>query len=273
MKTEPNKDESALGGVKPRTVNLIQELTAASIGPKAANFGDYDKDYVMVPPGWSFLEVEQELASPRRIENDVTVSSIDAFCGYFNEFSEQGRSIIWQNHMEGNIFEAVLDYHMKDSPAWCLHNLALLAKPTPEFSAWNKSNDVRVCQRGMIEFLEDNAECVISDLAPIFQAISNLKMVATTGSHSHVKTNSDEVSTNASRTVSGENELPSYIDLALPIWQNMAPYKVRARLKINVTADSFYLRYKLINIEGVINHMLSEIRDRIEADTGFTVFA
>jgi uncharacterized protein YfdQ (DUF2303 family) len=215
---------------------------------------------------------------PARKQGLVIVRDVAAFAQYHakhaDEFSE-----VYADLDKGTV-TAVLDAHTIKGARWGNHRLHLQLTPTEPWKRWIAQDRAYLPQVAFADFLEDN----LSDIAPDpVDAASMLEVATTFQAKTRVSFSSGTVlssgaislkyeeTSDASGGAKGDMVVPKQFAVALAPFDDVAPYKVGARLRHRIDGSALKLCYILDRPQDVVRDAVKAVVDQVQDATGITV--
>jgi len=226
----------------------------------------------LIPPGSTIENLENEMPSPRRIKQRVTVYDVDSFDRYFQRFNTADTAAVFAD-IEAAEFVCVLDYHENGvAAAHGDHVLTLRLTETDEWKAWKFLDCVKRSQTALAEHIEthitDVAEPAGAELLERVRDIQGIRNV-TFGSKVSLD-NGDLHFTFSSETKGrGDAYLPERLTLGIAPFEGSDPYRVTARLRYRVTDEGeLTLWYDLLDADDVRRDAVRDVLDEVRKVAG-----
>ena len=233
--------------------------------PDVQRLDSHDLDYLVVPEASKYFDLDKYREKPRRIEQKVQFTTLNAFIFYVNRWAKDETFVSCDR---SNQIYATIDYHNHNlaTAAWCEHVATLLALVTPEWKVWTGGEKQRMEQRQFVNFLEDNAEDIKTDLGKLLSSVKEVTIGQTGSTKSRVSATENDLAAHKNVTVA--SGLPDIIELGLRPWQYSETYLVKARPFIHFEEGKQpEFSYHLVNTEKVKEVAFEKAAALIEAQT------
>ncbi len=249
MKNDPTKLDCDKDGTA--VAQILAAGKAIATTSVASKFTENGHTLLVLetPQGYKVENVSLALPAdarpkPVRKVDTVQVHDIASFNTYVNTHKTKGAAIFVNVADDGATFTGVLNYHDSENADFGDHRVVYHLKRSKEWQAWMKNNSRALSQVQFCEHIEDCMELITSpmaaDLLALMQNLSGKADVAFKQAinlrNGSVKLAYDEDVTIRSEVSkqAGEMEVPEYIYLAIPPFENVAPYKAIARLRTRI---------------------------------------
>ncbi|WP_162941558.1 DUF2303 family protein [Desertimonas flava] len=222
------------------------------------------------PKEWSthLVDLESQLAAPRRARGTVQVHSADSFvavCGRLVD--EEGPDAVGLYADEtANKLVAVLNDDIASAPGWRDHRVELVLRHTPEWEHWHRNQGLKsqqdfaeTIEAGLTEIHEPAAATMLT-IAETFEAKVDVNFAqgADMGRGRRQLTFNEKVTAKAGE--GGALEIPEKMVLGLRPFIGGDAYKVEAKIK-------FRLREGKLAIGYVLDRPHETLRDAFLNDT------
>lgn len=262
---------------------LLQMATA--VGAPRINPDDDGKAYAVVPTGWHVEELPQR-TYPERASGTAQMRDAPSFIAYVNKHKGSATTLYAQ--LEPAQFLAVFDdFHVitgDDQLAavadlfaasnWRQWRAHFQVPASREWMLWNAKNRNRMNQLQFAEFLQDNLPDVAQPdgatllaMALNFEAAREGRFIAAQRLHDGSHNLQWREETNAAGTV----QLPEFIKLAIPVFENGDTYELAARLRYRVTDGSLAIWFELVRPHKVLEDAFHATWDRIKEGTALPI--
>lgn len=249
----------------------IQQITLLGTNPQSATVGDY-----VVLPNGTVTDLtpiaEKRLSRPRRLEQRVLFEDVESFLHYYAQF--QGGVLFATMDPQLACVKAIFDYHDKDGGNWCKHVARFKPVQTLPWKQWLEYNGAKMSQQEFAVFMEDHAMDVHSpDPATMLEVARELEVkrdvqfaggTRTTDGNT-VLQYAEETTT---RVGKGQIAFPSEFRFFLKTHQGFGAMSVNARLRYRLQDGKVTLWYDLVKPHEVLERVMTEALDKIEAATG-----
>jgi uncharacterized protein YfdQ (DUF2303 family) len=259
---------------------IISQLASYNVAPDHLRPGEVYA--YMTPAGPQLVDLltsEKYLDRPRRKRGMVVVQDVASFACYYQKHSDQDSEIFADR--ESLLIVAVLDAHEPGAARWQGHLLQLRLAVTPEWAAWTGSDRTMMPQSTFAEFIEDHIADVAPDgpctgaelleMAQQFQAHSKVEFKA---GHRLASGQTQFVYTETIDAKAGERgtiEIPTAFELGIPVFDDLEPYRVKARFRFRLADGQLRLGYHLDDPERKVRDAVGLVMDKTAALCGCTV--
>lgn len=267
---------------------IIQELAASASGADHLTPGEIYAYQTTTGPKLVDLTDEKYLELPRRKRGTVTVDNVPGFARYYGKHSDDD-SDVYADREAGTV-TAVLDAHRARHDGgldevyearWQQHRLVLQLALTPEWRTWTGRNGHMLAQTAFAEFLEDHITDIAAD-GPCTGA-DLLEMAQQFQAHTKVQFSS------GSRLASGETQftyaetieakagqrgnitIPGAFELAIRVFEDLDPYRVKARFRYRITDGALLLGYRLNDPERIARDAVELVIAQAEEACNVTI--
>ncbi len=237
---------------------------------------------VMVPKDWKLESLPGwEPPLPQRIRTKVAVTDARSFIEYFKLYSVPAtdpncRSAIFADVTNtGAQFVGVLDYHAAEAQ-WCGHRVEFQPALSEDWKRWMEMNRQPKTQMELALFLEDNlAACLVPAGADLLEMINTLAVDESITFRSAQRLQSGAVRfhyDSESKARAGEVEMPSELQVGLPVFDGQVEAVVRFRLKYRLSNGAFKLWLEAVNPHKVMDWAVKRMQQEIEEGTGVQAY-
>lgn len=263
----------------------IQELEGLAAAAfeirRAADGGD---PLTIVPDDWQVRDLEHFLPAPTRARGNVQLQDAASFVDWINERKGEATRIYATAPFTGLHYAAVMDDTLKAlSPTWRDWRGVYSPLPSPEWAIWSGANGKRVAQKDFAEYMEQNADDIVSTQpdeptsAQILELAGNLTATTKAEFSSAYRTGNGTTSLRYSETTSaqggqGNIEVPDSFYIGIPVFVGGPVYKIGARLRYRITGQQLTMGFDLIRPHKVIEAAAAEITANIREKTGLQVY-
>lgn len=234
--------------------------------------------FTVVPKGYELKSLEEYLPSPLRIKQNVLLHDADSFIAYVIAFKLPAVSRIFFDG-EDEEFNAILDYHEAQTPAWCNHTATFKPRRSVEFETWMGANRKHMTQVDFARFLEENMPDVVDpNSADLLQVALTFEAKKSVEFSSGVRLNNGQIQFQYDEVVRGTAqkgtiEIPEQFVLGIPIHVNGPAYRIPVRLRWRLQEGKVIFWYEVVRPHRFIEDALKEIRDRIAVETTTVLLA
>lgn len=239
--------------------------------------------YAVIPKGYELKSLEEFLACPLRVREEVALQDTDSFVAYVNAFKVPETTRILFD-IDTERFAAVLDYHEAADgdvlhPSWCDHVATFMPRKSEEWKAWIASNRKEMAQVQFARFIEDNMPDVkepnsaeFLQIALTFEAKKSVEFSSGVRLASgQIQFQYDEIVRGAAQK--GTMEVPEHFVLGIPIHTNGPAYRIPVRLHWRLDGSKLLFWYEVVRPHKYLEDALSAIQQRVTTDTGISVLA
>lgn len=235
------------------------------------------------------LTGDQYLPWPARKRGTVYADDVASFARYYGKHAD-GSSEVFADIGAWSI-TAVLDAHNSDGSyqhgseldgaRWQEHRLVLKLAVTPEWATWTGANGKMSPQVTFAEFIEDHITDIAADgpctgadlleMAQQFQA--HTKVQFSSGS----RLSSGETQFTYAETIEakagqrGNITIPGAFELAIRVFEDLDPYRVKARFRYRLNDGALLLGYRLNDPERIVRDAVDLVIAKAEEATGVTI--
>jgi uncharacterized protein YfdQ (DUF2303 family) len=235
--------------------------------------------YAVVPSGYVIRSLEEYMARPLRVRQEVVLHDADSFIAYLKDFAvSPGTRIFFEGERDSEEFVAVIDYHEDAVQAnWCDHAVRYVCRRSVEFQTWMAHNRKQMTQVDFARFLEENMPDVVEPpSAELLQVALTFEAKKSVEFSSGVRLNNgqiqfvyDEVVRGAAQK--GTIEIPEQFVLGISIHENGPAYRIPVRLRWRLQDGKVVFWYEVVRPHRFIDDAVKEIRERVVKDTGIAV--
>lgn len=220
-----------------------------------------------MPEGARFEDLEKFGGAPLFMRAQYTTERISDYVAYLASENQQGNTSVFVDP-DGSGSEAVIDMGNHDNPQWARHRATLEMKHTSEFQALLDASNATHCQRGLVEFLEDNAHVIQSyagdEAISIGQAISAIRKVdiAATANAGFEENDFQRKRTHMEEieAKSKGGKLPTRIEFKTAPFVETESRTINVRIYLHTGGQEPAFKIRIVARE----HMLREVADEIE---------
>lgn len=240
-------------------------------GPKVVNLrGDEFRDF------------------PARKRGFVHVADVASFEHYYRKHADEDSEVFAD--IGRTTVTAVLDAHRArasmdetSEPRWQDHRLVLDLEMTPEWRAWHGNDRTMMSQALFAEFIEDHiadinpfGPCTGADLlemAQQFQAVNKVQFSSgtrlATGETQFGYTETIE----AKAGQRGQITIPGAFELGIRVFDDLDPYKVKARFRYRMNDGALQLGYHLDDPERKVRDAVQLVVQKVSDACGVTIMS
>lgn len=236
--------------------------------------------YAVVPKDCDLHSLEHMLAAPSRRRMSAVFDRADSFVDYcrLNRTPTMRVFIREQGDGSGAVVFAIFDFPEPGATSWLRDEATYRTAFSAEWKAWHGINKRWLGQVDFAEFLEQWASCVSNpDPATLLEVARTLQAKRDVNFRSGTNLeNGDtqllfEETTTAKAGQKGTLEIPSRINLFLPLFHAGKPVQATAAFRYRIS-DAGRLTYSidLLRPDNVINDGITALATQIAADLEIT---
>lgn len=224
------------------------------------------------------LTGDEYRAFPARKTGTVVARDVAAFAQYYDKHADDASEVYAD--LDAGTVTAVLDAHRGVDARWEGHWLQLKLTPTEPWKRWADKDRTLMPQVAFAEFLEDNLADIAPDpvdaatmleVATTFQAKTRVNFSSATVLSSGALSLKYEETSDASGGAKGDMVVPKVFAVALAPFDDVAPYKVQARLRHRIEGSSLKLQYILDRPQDVVRDAVKAVVEQVQDATGVKV--
>lgn len=234
--------------------------------------------FVVVPHGYSVVDLERTLAKPFRPKGSETALDVESFVALV--LLDKGPSTrIYFRGTDRPAFRAVFNASSAAAPDFEDHSVDYLCPLSDEWVEWSGKNRQAMKQADFAAFIERNAVDVsepgsaeMVQMARTFEAKKGVDFKSGVSlKDGNVQFTFNET-TAAKMGETGQFEVPDEFTIAIPVFKAGAgiaaerfPIKAKLRYRIDT---SLVLWYELIKPEKVMDVAVGDLRKKVESELG-----
>lgn len=235
----------------------------------------------LIPEGMKIVDLKEFVPeTPDRKRVKVSLYDMESFIQYVNEQKTESSRIFGNIASVPYMFTAIIDYHgaAGKEASWMTHNVDFTLKTSPEWKIWESINGKLMPQDAFVEFLKDNAFCVVEPAGATLLEIA-MTLEATSGSRcvSKTRTNSgihiefkEDVSARAG--ADGSLTIPDKIKIKIPLFEGQEPLEIEGDFKFRTDSGKMAFGIRLLSLDGIIRESIKSITAAIREKTALPVF-
>lgn len=268
---------------------VIRELAFKAADPAELEAGAIYCYQTAGGPKIVSLQGDEYRDFPARKRGTVVVSDVDSFAHYYGRHADEDSEVFAD--IRQTTVTAVLDAHRRrgelpgideiSEPRWQEHRLVLKLEVTPEWAVWAGCDRKMMTQALFAEFIEDHiadinpsGPCTGADLlemAQQFQAVNKVQFSSgtrlATGETQFGYTETIE----AKAGQRGQITIPGAFELGIRVFDDLDPYKVKARFRYRMNDGALQLGYHLDDPERKVRDAVSLVVAKVSEACGVTV--
>lgn len=270
---------------------VIRELAFAATEPHELEAGAIYTFMTRNGPQVINLTGDEYRDFPRRKQGTVIVADVASFACYYGRHADEDSEVF----ADADVLTvtAVLDAHRRrgelpgvdeiSEPRWQEHRLVLGLNFTPEWKAWHGHDRDMMPQARFAEFIEDHiadinpsGPCTGADLlemAQQFQAVNKVQFSSgtrlATGETQFGYTETIE----AKAGQRGQITIPGAFELGIRVFDDLDPYKVKARFRYRMNDGALQLGYHLDDPERKVRDAVQLVVQKVSDACGITIMS
>lgn len=258
------------------------EVILANSKEPVASQGADGTPFVMLPPEWAVHDLSKFLPTPKRCKEQPEFTDIYGFNRYIEKHVKPNN--LWLDEKQFT-FTAIFNESKPYSPGYGDHRATLKLQKSSEWEKWKKANSTPMSPSAFAEFLENNIAYVGDDEFPASKLLDMCRRlrVSVKGDMAVDELDVDgvrELNASASVSVKGETKdgvkipFPEFMPINLRVFQNMARYKFKARLRWRGDSgkSGITFLFDLQNVELIEEEALNAVLVDVEKETGMSIW-
>lgn len=234
--------------------NLIAQLNGALAVRKIS---EGDIPFAVFPADYKIEKLEHLLENPIVTRQTITVRDITSFSEYAKKHANPDSTVFANDGWESSLLHvkpsvlAIFDYHGKDKPHHGAHSAKLVPRLSEAWVRWVTFCDKSFGQAEFARFLEENMiDIAEPEGASLVEITRGIQATQKGEFKSGVRLQNGSfnltyaVETTAS-VVQGNLEIPEFIKLGIPVFENDVVYSVKAWLRYGIEDGKLKLRLEL----------------------------
>lgn len=218
----------------------------------------------LLPEGWTLAQFPQLREQPQRIEQRVTVQTLDSFLHYWNQYVEDWSTVFVD--IEAGQVHGILDYHDTGDPGWCVHRVSYPLPQTPEWRSWKAASGKPREQAEFARWIEDHIDDVtdppgaeLLEVARTLEARRNLHFRSglRLDNGAVQLTYHEEIEGKAGSA--GQLTIPTEIKLGMRLVRGGEAYEVKARFRYRIKEGSCVMWFELIRPDRIWDAAVADI--------------
>lgn len=256
------------------SVGEMVAVGSALGGVKTVKPGWQEKQFVIVPEGYTLHEVETEglLPVPWRNKGTVIVATVDSFLLFVKREFIPETTVCFADLDKGS-FYTIFNYAANGTVAgWADRRVFLNLEKTTSWNRWMGKNNISMDQLSFADFIEANMADISSPpAAEIIELTKQLKVHRSAEFSSVVDPKTGFTNLAFSEKVSGETlqgniEFCGQMVLGLAPFRGSDPYAVNARIRFKLTDNNkLHVYFTLVNADLVEEDAFNHVRRQISA--------
>jgi uncharacterized protein YfdQ (DUF2303 family) len=255
--------------------DAVEAIVAAISKPPQILTPEGMSAFALVPEGYTLTSLKQQLLTPERVCQHVTLLTSDDFLAYWRRFKSDS-SVVFGDERNAT-YRAIVDFHAANgTPKWCSHMATYACPKSKEWEVWNGSNGKRMPQAAFAEFIEDNYPDIIKPShAEMIQVSTNLsakKSVqfsqATRLDNGQSQLVYQEDVKGSVETKGGTMKVPDGFTLKLAVFLGGPAYQLDARLRYRIDDGKLQIWYDLHRPHKVVEAATQAVTQAIRKGIG-----
>lgn len=261
---------------------VVADLAKKSEAPKTVSVVAHgDRHWLVKPPGLEIVEVTDPHGlkpAPARVRQRPLFYEREAFVEYLQRF-KSAASVVF-NNVDGNTFDAFLDYHQDATKAGTGEHVARLElRYSEEFARWNAIVGKWLTQTDFAEFLEENYVDIkrptgaeVLELACDLEAKKDVKWKSAVRRDTETRVFSYEEDLQANQKGKGEVVVPRDLLFGIPIYAGEKPYELTAFLRHQFNEGGLKFKLDWYRVEFVKQAVQRDVAFQVRENCGVPVF-
>lgn len=247
------------------------------IGLMASNLRKVDETpYIVLPVETELVDLERLLQQPVRKRGTITMRDTDSFSRFVKDESV-GATRIYGNLINPE-FVAVLNDNV-DGTGWRDYRVVYECPHSVEWKVWKGSSGNKMMQEQFAQFIEDNlpdiANPPAADMLEISRTLEAKKKV---NFASGIRLSNGQNELTYEETIQGSAGkgklvVPEEFTIGIPVLEGGDRYAVEARLRYRIAdGGKLSIWYELVRPHKIVEDAVKDVKTKIEAFTGLTIF-
>lgn len=280
-------------GDQPRSDIQAAIDAGRTIGTTAATVRFIERDpsktpMVVVPDGFR-VEVLDELMpkTPRSYSTSMLLGDVESFIRATNEWRAAPRQLAAGSiertrrlyyRIDTPQFFTVFNDHDGGAPDWRDYEAVYKCPLSREWRAWTEASGKGKSQVEFARFIEDNLPDIVRPTAADMLELSRTleaKQAVNFRSATRLQNGANELvyeQTIDATASKGQLQIPDTFDIGIPVFHNGPVYKVEARFRYRIADGVLRLWFELVRPHKILEHAVTEVRDRIQKETGLQAY-
>ncbi len=222
---------------------------------------------IVAPTNRQILDLSKYLPAAW-IRQHVTLATAAAFCEYVHRFHTE-TTVIFADEPRAQ-YTAVLDYHAQRGPSECAHVAQYTCPASIDWKQWTSADGKMIGQVEFAEFIEANLRNIRKPAgADLLQLALQLQIHKSAEFKSEIRLDNGQTKLRYEETIrgsqnAGDLQIPSDIELTLPVFIDGASFEVKGRFKYRLTEGKLSMGYQLIRWQDVYNDAVKEVTASIK---------
>lgn len=225
---------------------------------------------VMIPSDMA-LEFKPELMErPQRVQQSVSVDTVDSFIEYFNEFGTD-HSVIFCD-VDAGSFKGIIDYHAdRDTADWSEHTVSHSCKPTKEWLSWKENDGKKMDQVEFAFFLEQNLDEIVKpEAAQMLEIALTLKAKTKLNFESGNRLSDGQVQfqyreeMEGKAGIKGDIKIPENFGLGIRVFEGGDAYSLEARFRYRIREGKVLMWYDLVRPHKIHRAAVEDVFNKIK---------
>lgn len=248
-------------------INTLLNRVASK--PEKVILGD-ENQAVLLPEGWKLQDISALLPPPERIQQAVTLLTVESFTGYVAKFKEPD-SVIFADETVAQ-YEAVLDYHAAPEAARgeCDHIARYSCPQSDPWKLWVGNSTKGMTQVDFARFLEDNLPDITTPPAADFLAlVLQLQIHKAASFVSDIRLDNGQTRLRYEETIrndtkQGDLQIPDAFVINVPVFVDGAHYAVKCRLRYRLDESKLRMWYELERPADMFRAAVKGVSDSVK---------
>lgn len=236
--------------------------------PEKVILGD-ENQAVLLPEGWRLQDISDLLPAPERIQQGVTLLTLDSFTGYVTRFKGED-SVIFADETSAQ-YESVLDYHTAPEliRGECDHIARYTCPQSDPWKLWTLNDRKPMSQVDFARFLEDNLPDITTPPAADFlQFVLQLQIHKAASFVSDIRLDNGQTRLRYEETIrndtkQGDLQFPDFFVINVAVFVDGARYGVKCRLRYRLDESKLRMWYELERPTDVFRAAVKAVSDTV----------
>jgi uncharacterized protein YfdQ (DUF2303 family) len=243
----------------------VEQIEA--VKPQRIVLGD-EHQIVVLPNDWRVHDIASSLPPPDRIQQDVTLLTLDAFTSYVAKFKDD-TSAIFADETSAQ-YEAVLDYHSTALRGDSDHVARYACPQSDQWTLWKSYNTKPMTQVDFARFLEDNLPDITTPPAADFlQLVLQLQIHKAASFVSDTRLDNGQTKLRYEETIrndtkQGDLQFPDSFKIGVAVFVDGPRYEVKCRLRYRLDESKLRMWYELERPMDVFRAAVKAVSDQVK---------
>lgn len=231
--------------------------------------------FLVLPGDCKVQGLEHLQASPLRVREAVTMTSVESFIEYLKA-RKTDRTVIFADEAKRTL-KAVIDYHGNGGePAWGDHKVEYTATLSREWQAWHGKHNQAIDQIAFADFIEERVAHIVDPAgATMLEMATKFSVVRKATFGSAIRLNSGEYRFEYAdeNQAKGTIQVPEKFKIGIPVFHRGAAYGIDVRLRYRLGDGKVVFTMKIVEPEHVVETAFGKQRTQVaEALAGVPIY-